>query len=143
MRTASIVFLSTVALIISLGALPQVSPELAKAGLDLRIPAPDPAQYRAIREAPDWLNPYLDVSNDGYRLTSISLPDGKFVAPEDLRRALTELPIGDWPHGRVAVVQSPSVVPGDEEWIAEIRRNVDTAIKILMALDADRWAWPA
>jgi hypothetical protein len=41
-------------------------------GLDVRMPPPDPVQERAIRESRDWRNLWLDVSNDGYRLKSIS-----------------------------------------------------------------------
>ena len=147
MQIVSIMFLSTVTLVGGVGAnlLPQQQPPvvLAERGLDVRIPPPNPEQYRAIRQPRDWRNPWIDVSNDGYRLRSISVSSGKFVAPADLRRALTDLPVGDWPHGRVAVVQSPSIAPGDEAWIAAMRRNVDTAITILTALDADWWGWPS
>ena|SRR5688572_12010931 len=144
-QISSIVFLITVALVGGLRAslLPlQQSPAvLARSRLDVRIPPANPAQYRAIRQSGDWRNPRLDVSNDGYRLKSISLPSGKFVAPGDLRRALTGLPVEDWPHGRVAVVQSPSIV-GDKAWIAAMQRNFDTAVALLKALDADWWGWP-
>lgn len=144
-RIASIVVLSTVALVAGLCASLYRPPQLptpAEPRLDAGIPAPDRAQYRAIRDARDWRNPYLDVSNEGYRLKSASVPEGRFVARDDLRRALTELPVGDWPHGRVAVVQSPSIVPADKPWLAEMNRNVDAAIEVLKALDADWWAWP-
>jgi hypothetical protein len=116
---------------------------LAERRLDVRIPPPDPALYRAIRQPRDWRNLWLDVSNRCYRLRSISLPSGRFVAPADLRRALTDLPVGDWPYGRVAVDQSPSIVPADKAWIAAMHRNVDTAIDLLRVVDADWWRWPA
>src|SRR5688572_30728246 len=124
----------------SLLPLQQSPAVLAQPRLDVRIPPANPAQYRAILQSTDWRNPRLDVLNDGYRLKSISLPSGRFVAPEDLRRALTDLPVGDWPHGRVAVVQYPSI--GSPDTAAAVQRNFDTAVALLRALDADWWAWP-
>ena len=146
MPSVSMTFLITVALVggipASLVTLQQSQAVLRQPGLDVRIPAANPAQYRAILQSGDWRNPRLDVSNDGYRLKSISLPSGRFVAPGDLRRSLTDLPVGDWPYGRVAVVQSPSVTPGDQAWIAAMEKNFDTAVELLKALDADWWGWP-
>jgi hypothetical protein len=110
--------------------------------LDARIGAARPSQYRAVREARDWRNPYLDASNDGFRLRSLSSPEPKSVSLADLRRVLTELPSGDWPYGRVVVVQPPSIVPSDEGWIAAMTRNVAAAKIIMAALGVDWWAWP-
>jgi hypothetical protein len=111
--------------------------------LDARIGAPNPAQYRAVRNAREWRNPFLDVSNDGFRLRSISSPEPRFVALANLQRVLTELPLGDWPYGRVVVVQTPSIVPADDQWIAAMTRSMEAAKRILTVLDASWWAWPA
>ncbi len=121
----------------------QPSPDRAEPGLDPQIGKPDPVQYRSVRDSREWRNPYLDVSNSGFLLRSASTQRPIFVAPSDLRRVLAELPTSDWPYGRVVVVQSPSIVPADAEWIAGMRRNVDVAIEVLAKLGADWWAWPA
>lgn len=115
----------------------------AEPKLDPQIGAPDPVQYRSVRDAREWRNPYLDVSNSGFLLRSTSAQRPIFVAPSDLRRVLAELPTSDWPYGRVVVVQSSSITPADTEWIAAMRRNVDVAIEVLAKLGADWWAWPA
>jgi hypothetical protein len=111
-------------------------------GLDSAIGAANPAQYRAVSGSRDWRNPWLDARDDGFRLKSRSSPKPRFVALSDLRRVLRELPVSDWPYGRVVVVQYPSIVPGDEKWIAAMRKNFSAAIELLAALDADWWGWP-
>jgi hypothetical protein len=120
----------------------QPSTDRAEPGLDPQIGEPDPVQYRSVRDAREWRNPYLDVSNSGFLLRSASTQRPIFVAPSDLRRVLAELPIGDWPYGRVVVVQSPSIVPADAESIAGMRRNVDVAMGVLAKLGVDAWGWP-
>lgn len=111
--------------------------------LTVRIPPPDRARYKAVRDPRDWRNPYLLASATGFELTSASSPKPRAVSLKDLRRELTDLPISDWPYGRVVVVQSPSIVPGDAAWIEAMRRNVDGALEILKSLGADDWGWPA
>ena len=120
---------------------PQNQPRELK--LDPGIPAAKPARYRAIRDPHDWRNPWLDVNDRGFELRSRSSPERKFVALEDLRRVLTELPLGDWPDGRVVVLQNPSIGAADPEWWRAVKENIDRARKILKALGADDWGWPA
>jgi hypothetical protein len=106
--------------------------------LDRRIAAPDRSEYRAIREAEDWRNPYLSVSKGGFKLRSLSTPEPRFVGLKDLRRVLTELPVSDWPYGRVVVVQLPSI--GGPS-LATMRPDIEGARAVLKALDADEWGW--
>jgi hypothetical protein len=110
--------------------------------LDARISAPDRTRYRAVRDSHDWRNPFLFASATGLELTSISIPQPRFVAMTDLRRVLADLPITDWPYGRVAVLQSPSIVPGDQQWIRALQLNIERARTILGALSVDEWGWP-
>lgn len=93
--------------------------------LSARIPAADRARYKAVRVPRDWGNPYLLASATGFELKSASSPKPRAVSLKDLRRKLTDLPISDWPYGRVVVVQSPSIVPGDPAWVEAMKRNVD------------------
>ncbi len=126
-----------------LSGLPQLTAIRSEPQLDTRILAPNRAQYRSIRDEREWRNPHLLASNRGFELRSLSAPKPRVVRLEDLRRVLCESPIGDWPYGRVVVLQSPSIVPADDEWIAAMERNIDGARKILKALGVDEWAWPA
>jgi hypothetical protein len=110
--------------------------------LNPRIPRSKPAQYRAVREPREWRNPRLDVTDRGFELRSRSLREPSFVPLEDLRRVLTELPLTDWPYGRVVVVQNPGIGPADPEWWQAVKQNADGARKVLRALGADDWGWP-
>jgi hypothetical protein len=79
------------------------------------------------------------VEKGGFNLRSLSTPEPRFVGLKDLRRVLTELPVSDWPYGRVVVVQMPSI--GGPS-IATMRPNISGAQEVLKALDADVWGWP-
>jgi hypothetical protein len=111
--------------------------------LDRRIPAPDRSQYGSIREERAWRNPHLLASHTGFELRSLSAPEPRVVLLKDLRRVLTELPISDWPYGRVVVLQSPRIVEAVDEWIAAMHRNIDEARTLIKALGADVWGWPS
>lgn len=115
----------------------------AEPRLSVRIPPADRTRYKAVRDSGDWRNPYLLASATGFELKSGSSPKPRAVSLKDLRRELTDLPISDWPYGRVVVVQSPSIVPGDTAWIEAMKRNVDGALEILKAIGAEAWGWPA
>jgi hypothetical protein len=119
---------------------PQKQPHEVK--LDPKIPAAKRAQYRTV-EPREWRNPWLDVNDRGFELRSRSSPEPKFVSLKDLRRVLTELPLSDWPYGRVVVVQSPGIGPADPEWWRAVRENIEGAQKVLKALGAEDWGWPA
>jgi hypothetical protein len=111
--------------------------------LDKRIRAANRSRYRAVRDEREWRNPHLLASGLGFELHSLSVPKPKQVALSELRRVLAGLPISDWPYGRVVVVQSPSIVPVDDESRAALQRNIDGALDVCKALGADWWGWPA
>jgi hypothetical protein len=122
----------------SLFEMPRQAPIPVEPRLDRRIPAPNPSEYQAIREQRDWRNPYLSVTKGGFNLRSLSTPEPRFVVLQDLRRVLTELPVSDWPYGRVVVVQLPSIGLSLEM----IQPDRKGAYEVLKALDADVWGWP-
>ena len=109
--------------------------------LDARIRRANPQQYEAVLDPRDWRNPWLDAVRDGFWLRSRYTRQKKFVTLADLRRVLTELPVSDWPYGRVMVIQSPSLA-GVDDWPA-IAANIEAARMIAAALRADSWGWPA
>lgn len=115
----------------------------AEPTLNWRIRRADPKQYRGVPGEDHWKNPRLDVTNTGFWLHAQSIPDKKFVTLADLRRVLTQLPVNDWPYGRVVVVQHPGVIPADPAWESAMQVNYDTALGIVAALNADWWGWPS
>jgi len=123
----------------SLVEMPPQAPIAGEPRLDRRIAAPNPSEYQAIREQRDWRNPYLSVTKGGFNLRSLSTPEPRFVVLKDLRRVLTELPVSDWPYGRVVVVQLPSIGGPSIEMMRPDRKG---AYEVLKALDADVWGWP-
>ena len=90
------------------------------------------------------------ASNDGRCLCGVCVldtiarvADAVQGTPGRRKGLSTGLPISDWPYGRVVVVQSPSIVPVDNQWIAALQRNIDGALEVCKALGADWWGWPA
>ena len=138
----TVLFFALIASHAANGSIQTAPSNTAEAGpkLDARIRRADPKQYEAMIWR-DWRNPWLDAANNGFWLHSRSMPQMKFVTLADLRRVLTELPVSDWPYGRVVVIQSPSIA-GVEDWPA-INANLDAARKIATALNVESWGWPA
>ena len=110
--------------------------------LDPRISRADPKHYRAVLDARDWTNPWVDVTNNGFWLRTRSAPERRFVGHAELRAVLTELPVRDWPYGRVVVIQQPEIVADDPEWLSALHANFVAAREVAAVLDADWWAWP-
>ena len=111
--------------------------------LDARIPVPDRARYQAVRDGREWRNPFLVAVAIGFELTSASNPKPKLVTVKDLRRVLADLPITDWPYGRVVALSNSSILPVDERWIRAMDLNFARARTILEALGVEESLWPA
>jgi hypothetical protein len=111
--------------------------------LDARIPVPDRARYEAVRDGGEWRNPSLVAVASGFELTSASNPKPKLVTVKDLRRVLTDLPITDWPYGRVVKLSNSSILPADDRWVRAMDLNFAHARTILEALGVEESLWPA
>lgn len=111
--------------------------------LDARIPVPDRARYQAVRDGREWRNPFLVAVASGFELTSASNPKPKLVTVKDLRRVLADLPITDWPYGRVVALSNSSILPVDKRWIRAMDLNFARARTILEALGVEESLWPA
>jgi len=70
----------------------------------------------------NWRNPYLLVLPEGIGLLDLSNNEQHLLNPDDVLRALADLPASAWPYGRVVVV-SQNAVTGSEEQRIAIRRN--------------------
>ncbi|MGB9415313.1 MAG: hypothetical protein WCB58_03285 [Acidobacteriaceae bacterium] len=125
------------------------------------IPPPLKHRYVNVRSTEAWQNPFLTVHRDTLTLriiypqqTSSALDAGTLLHPaaarrqeleirmSDLPEALSAIPDFSWPYGRVvAIEESPTASRQDR---AQVRRNVETTIRIVNDLDVvvDEWNAP-
>jgi hypothetical protein len=123
------------------------------------IPPPSKHLYINVRSTDAWQNPFLTVRRDTLTLriiypqqTTSALDAGTLLHPaaarrqtlelrmSDLPEALSAVPDFSWPYGRVvAIEESPTASRQDR---AQIRRNVEKAIRIVNDLDVvvDEWS---
>jgi hypothetical protein len=126
------------------------------------IPPPSKHLYVNVHSTDAWQNPFLTVHSDSLTLrvifpqqTTSALDAGTLLHPaaarrqeleirmSDLPEALAAVPDFAWPYGRVvAIEESPTASRQDR---AQIRRNVEQAIRIVNDLDVvvDEWAGPS
>jgi hypothetical protein len=115
-----------------------------KERLNSRIPAPDRAKYKTIRDARDWLNPISTIRSDGVEISNSAIPGGrKTVAPSELRRFLATLPVSAWPYGRVVLVSDTGLRSGDRSEGKLISRNHEEAENILKLVSIEIDWWPS
>lgn len=112
----------------------------AERGFDPAIGPPILEKYKSVRDARDWLNPYLSVCPQGVILSVRSINRvHDTVQIEALRSTLLDLPAIAWPYGRIVALQDCSIgVPGDTEDRKTQMRTVESVLKGL-GLDISRW----
>jgi hypothetical protein len=135
--------------------------EAAARGELENIPPPSKHLYINVHSTDAWQNPFLTVHRDTLTLriiypqqTSSALDAGTLLHPAAARRQVLEIRMSDlpealaavpdfsWPYGRVvAIEESPTASRQDR---AQIRRNVEKAIRIVNDLDVvvDEWSAP-
>ena len=115
---------------------------MVRRDLDPGIGPPIPEKYRSIRDAQDWLNPYLSVCPQGVILSVRSLNRVNDTVPiESLRAALLDLPVTAWPYGQIVALQDCSLgVPGDMEDSKTRMKKVES---VLSALGIAMSRWPS
>lgn len=120
----------------------QQAPGTDDGQLDTRIGPPAVEKYEAIRDAKDWLNPYLSVCPQGVILSVRSVRrEAQTVSIEELAQTLRELPTLGWPYGRIVALQDCSIgIPGDEE---ESRRRMLEVQAVLKTLKLEVSLWPS
>ncbi len=134
--------------------------ETARQQID-EIPPPAKSRYLAVHTQESWQNPFLVVGRDSIRMRII-LPDtnpgaygtGTMLRPADARKqeldvrladlpnALSAVPTGSWPYGRVVAVEENPVTPKANR--VQVRRNVEATIQILndLGVVVDEWTGP-
>jgi hypothetical protein len=126
-----------------------------------QIPPPAKSRYLAVHTQESWANPFLIVGRETIRMRVI-LPDanpsaygtGTMLRPGDARKqeldlrladlpnALSAIPPGSWPYGRVvAVEETPISARADRP---AVRRNVEATIQLLndLGIVVDEWTGP-
>ena len=126
-----------------------------------RFPPPAKSRYLAVHTLENWQNPYLNVGRKTIRMRVI-LPDanpssygtGTMLRPADARKqeldlrlsdlpqALSAVPQGAWPYGRVIAVEETSVSAKADR--PAVRRNVEATIQMLndLGIVVDEWTGP-
>ena len=124
------------------------------------IAAPSKDIYLAINQEPKWKNPYLSIESNMIQLR-IYLPDENSnsfdrggltrlaaarkhvlnVRLADLPRALSSLPDGAWPYGRVIAIGADKITPQNRRWFLNNLAVTTNALKD-MGIVVDDWNNP-
>jgi hypothetical protein len=138
----------------------QKAEEAARQEID-QIPPPAKSRYLAVHTQESWANPFLIVGRDTIHVRVI-MPDvnpgaygtGTMLRPADARKqeldvrladlpnALSAVPAGAWPYGRVvALEETPITARADRP---QVRRNVEATIQVLndLGVVVDEWTGP-
>jgi hypothetical protein len=138
----------------------QKAEDTARQQID-QIPPPAKSRYLAVHSQESWANPFLVVGRETVHMR-IMLPDanpgaygtGTMLRPVEARRqeldlrlsdlpdALSAVPSGSWPYGRVVAVEETPVSAKTDR--PQIRRNVEATIQILndLGVVVDEWTGP-
>jgi hypothetical protein len=80
-----------------------------------------------MKDMKNWRNPYLIIRKDGVGLLDVNNNEERMLKPEEVLKALADLPPSAWPYGRVVAVQELGIVGsesvGSEQDKVEIRRT--------------------
>jgi hypothetical protein len=141
----------------ALAAQQQQENDLARQQLET-IPPPSKTRYMAVKSLSVWENPYVTVQG-GMVTLHVTLADantsemgtGGMLRPTGARRqnlnvrvselpaALNAIPENAWPYGRVVALEEAHKVPVSAR--PEVRRNMETVIKVLSDLGVVVYEW--
>lgn len=124
-----------------------------------QIPLPTKGLYANVHDPSQWTNPFLVVGSRYVNLRILfadvntsSLGKGTLLRPEsarrqqmevrlsNLERAISDIPPGAWPYGRVVAVQESENASAKDQPL--VRRNVETVIRQLSDLGVVVEEWP-
>ena len=126
-----------------------------------QIPPPAKSRYLAVHTQESWANPFLIVGRQTIHLRIIladtnpgAYGTGTMLRPADARKqdldvrlsdlpnALSAIPPGSWPYGRVVAVEETSITTKADR--PQVRRNVEATIQMLndLGIVVDEWTGP-
>ncbi len=84
----------------------------------------DPAKLPDLKQSKHWSNPYLVIRPDKVgMLTGVDANVEQMLKPEEVLRALAQLPPSAWPYGRAVAVLVDARPTSSEQEKVELRRN--------------------
>lgn len=88
------------------------------------VAAADPVKFPSQRQVKHWSNPYLVIRADQVGLlTAVAANEEQILKPEEVLKALAQLPASAWPYGRaVAILVDEKPTASEPDKIA-LRRN--------------------
>jgi hypothetical protein len=88
------------------------------------VAPPDPGKFPPLEETKHWSNPYLVIRPATVGLLSgVAASEEQILKPEEVLKALAQLPASAWPYGRaVAVLVDAKPASSEQDKIA-LRRN--------------------
>lgn len=124
-----------------MGAAPQ------KMRLDPNIKAGQNGKISEIRDAGDWANPFITVSDDaitiswGKSMHHKRLHQSVLKSPEEIESFLVGLPVSAWPYGRIIALSEHPIggLPGGR---AYRKRSWDLIMAAMKRLDVQVNPWP-
>ena len=115
-----------VALLLASCSAPKTNPEAAaqdsSAARTQAIPDAKPELYGKMKDMKNWRNPYLIIRKDAVGLLDVNDNEEITLKPEEVTKALADLPPSAWPYGRVVAVQALEGAASEPDK-AEIRRT--------------------
>jgi hypothetical protein len=88
------------------------------------VAAADPAKFPALQASKHWSNPYLVVRPETVGLlTDVAANEEQIVKPEEVLKALAELPSAAWPYGRAVAILVDAKATNSEQDKVALRRN--------------------
>jgi hypothetical protein len=117
----------------SVAAVQKQSPVVPRGRLNSQIPRANRKQYLSIRDIQGWRNPILVIRVDGIEVIAKSM-GRTTVAGADLQAMLINLPVNDWPYGRVVVLSEIGNRRPDGADKEPIRQNSQAAESVLKNL---------
>ena len=103
----------------------------------------DPEDYKKVRDAKDWLNPYLIIERDGVTVicNALARDERKFITLPQIDDYLKNLPATAWPYGKIIGVQEAGIGSGnDGQLIGENKKKIE---QILESLKIKPNWWPS
>ena len=84
----------------------------------------DPRKFPALQETKHWSNPYLVIRPATVGLlTGVAANEEQILKPEEVLKALAQLPASAWPYGRAVAVLVDAKPTSSEQEKTELRRN--------------------
>ncbi len=124
-----------------------------------QIPLPTKGMYANVHSPSQWTNPFIVVGPDYVTLRILfadvntsSVAKGTLLRPQsarrqemqvrvsDLARAVSAIPAGAWPYGRVVAVQESQDAPAKDRRL--VRQNVEAVMRQLNDLGVVVEEWP-